>query len=223
MLWFFRHSQRRDIPGVAVAFSGSDDEANEAFDRIGAAFELLRKYGTRTLTDLRRNTDGIFVWATAGARGEWHREARLVVLEETHVLEPSTSCQDIASTLVHESTHARLDRLGFQYTPELRERIERACFRRQLAFARRLPDAGNLILEVQDQLARPRDYLTREAFRARIVGKLIELGVPKWIAYAIEYVSRPPPSNQSLELDLCTRSQGSRAAASQPSRSASKE
>lgn len=190
MLWFFRHSQRRHILGVPVAFSGSDDEANEAFGRIGGAFELLRKYGTRTLTDLRRNTDGIFVWATAGALGEWHREARLVVLEETHVLEPTTSCQDIASTLVHEGTHARLDRLGFEYAPELRERIEKLCFRRELAFARRLPDAGNLILQAEDQLARPPDYLTREAFRARIIGKLIELGVPKWVAYAIERISR---------------------------------
>jgi hypothetical protein len=75
MLWFFRHSQRRDILGVPVAVSGSDDEANGAFARIGGALELLRNYGKRALSDLRRDTDGIFVWATAGVL-EWHREAR---------------------------------------------------------------------------------------------------------------------------------------------------
>jgi hypothetical protein len=190
LLWFFRHSHRRDVFGVPVAVSASDDDADTAFAKIGGAFELLCKYGKRTLVDLRRDTDGIFVWATAGAFGEWQREARLVILEETHVLDDSTSCQDIASTLVHEGTHARLERLRFEYTPELRERIEKVCFRRELAFARRLPDAANLILQAEDQLARSPDYLTNEAFRSRIVGKLVELGVPRWLVYGIERISR---------------------------------
>ena len=123
-------------------------------------------------------------------RGEWHRDTRLVVLEETYVHHERTSARDIASTLVHESTHARLDAKGFAYSPELRERIERVCFRRQLAFARRLPEPGDLVGQAERQLQRAPDYFTREAWRQRAVVKLIELGVPRWLAQAIEWVAR---------------------------------
>src|SRR2546427_9194317 len=47
---------------------------------------------------------------------------------------PQTSAARLASTLVHEATHARLDRLGFRYAAERRARIEGICFRREIAF-----------------------------------------------------------------------------------------
>lgn len=49
----------------------------------------------------------------------------------------------IASMLVHEATHARLWRAGVRYEEPLRYRVERACYRQQLNFVRRLPaEAG---------------------------------------------------------------------------------
>jgi hypothetical protein len=90
-----------------------------------------------------------------------------------------------------------LERKGFAYTLERRARIEQACFRRQLAFARRLPDAGDLIAEAEAQLARPPDWLTPEAFTERKLAKAREqldelrtLGAPrlivKWLERRIE-------------------------------------
>ena len=98
-----------------------------------------------------------------------------------------TSPAEIASILVHESTHARLEAKGFAYTAELRERIEKVCFRRELAFARRLPEPGDLIDQACRQLRRPPDYLTNDAFRQRIRQKLVDLGVPRWLLSAVEW------------------------------------
>jgi hypothetical protein len=205
LLWLFRTAQQRTIRDVPVAYSGSEDDADEVFARITTAFDLLGKYSKRTLTNLRYAADGIFVFSTAGALGEWHRETRLILLEETYLRDSNTSPQSIASTLVHEGTHARLDKLGFAYTPDVRDRIEKACFRRELAFARLLPDPGSLISDTEEQLMRPPDYLTDEAFRARTLGKLIELGVPRWLMYAIGRLSRRPQVEQQNAADARKR------------------
>jgi hypothetical protein len=190
VLWLFRHSERRDLLGVPVVVPGDRHRAEAAFAKIASAFDLLQDHGRYTLDDLRCHTNGVFVWATAGALGEWHRANRLVVLEETHVHHDGTSARDIASILVHESTHARLEEKGFAYSPERRERIEQVCFRRQLAFARRLSEPGDLVGQAERQLQRPPGHFTNEARRQRVVAKLIELGVARWLVHAIEWVSR---------------------------------
>jgi len=190
VLWFFRNSERREILGVPVGVPVDRYTADVAFAKITSAFDLLQDHGGRSLDGLRRHTTGVFLWTTAGALGEWHRETRLVVLEETYVNHADTSARDIASTLVHESTHARLDAKGFAYSPERRHRIENVCFRRQLAFARRLSEPGSLIGRTERQLQRPPDDFTHQAWRQRVVAKLIELGVARWLAHAIEWVTR---------------------------------
>ena len=190
VLWVVRNAECREILGVPIIVPGGTRGSDEAFAKITSAFDLLRDHGSRPLDDIRRHTNGVFVWVTAGSRGEWHRETRLVVLEETYVHHERTSARDIASTLVHESTHARLEAKGFAYSPELRERIEKVCFRRQLAFARRLSEPGDLVGQAERQLQRPPDYFTREAWRQRAVVKLIELGLPRWLAQAIDWVAR---------------------------------
>jgi hypothetical protein len=160
ILWVVRNAERRDILGVPVIVPGGTRGDDEAFAKITSAFDLLRDHGSRTLDDIRRHTNGVFVWVTAGARGEWHCETRLVVLEETYVYDGGTSARDIASTLVHESTHARLDAKGFAYSPELRERIERVCFRRQLVFARRLSEPGDLVGQASGNYSAPRPTIS---------------------------------------------------------------
>jgi hypothetical protein len=190
VLWVVRNSERREILGVPVMVPAGTRGGDETFSKITSAFDLLRDHGSRTLDDIRRYTNGVFVWVTAGALGAWHRDTGLVVLEESYVYLEGTSARDIASILVHETTHARLEAKGFAYSPELRMRIERVCFRRELAFARRLSEPGDLVAQAERQLQRPPDSFTHEAYRQRALVKLIELGVPRWLAKAMEWVAR---------------------------------
>jgi hypothetical protein len=195
LLWFFRRSERRQILGVPVGVPADVLDDDAVFAKIAGAFELLQAHGGHSLDNLRRHTKGVFVWTTAGARGEWHPRASLVVLEQTHVCE-DTLPRDIASTLVHESTHALLDGKGFAYSGEQRARIENVCFRRQLAFARRLAEPGDLVDQAERQLRRPPSDFSKTAWRQRSLAKLISLGVPRWLAYAVEWISRPTNTSE---------------------------
>lgn len=195
--WLFvRLAERREIRGVPVLVLCEDADA--LFDKLEAAFELLEFYGRRTLAGLQQDTNGVWVSDVAPGIAQWRRDRRLVEVDEDYARAPETSPRQIAATLVHEVTHARLERMGFAYLPERRERIEKACFRRELAFARRLPPgAEDLIAEAESQLARPPDYLTPEWRRAQLLEKnqqrlarLRELGVPRWIVGALGRLSR---------------------------------
>ena len=196
LLWFVRRSERRQMLGVHVRVPADLRDADAVFAKIAGAFELLQAHGGHSLDNLRRHTNGVFVWTTAGARGEWHPRTRLVVLEETHVCRESTFPREIASTLVHESTHALLDAKGFAYAGERRARIENVCFRRQLAFARRLAEPADLVDQAERQLRRPPGDFTKEAWRQRALAKLISLGVPRWLAHAVERIGRPTNRDQ---------------------------
>jgi hypothetical protein len=73
--------------------------------------------------------------------GEYKRSLKACILDERYLADSATSVGEIASTIVYEATHARLERYGIGYKEELRGRIEAICFRRELAFAVRLPDS----------------------------------------------------------------------------------
>lgn len=72
--------------------------------------------------------------------------AQFWVLHETCVLNASKLAaktrSDIAATIIHEATHAKLSRAGIFIWPDIRLRIERICVREEIRFFRRLGGAG---------------------------------------------------------------------------------
>ena len=94
----------------------------------------------------------------------------------------------IASTIVHEATHARLMRCGIGYETELRARVEAVCARRELAFANKLPN-GAQVRESAERIlelcAADDGYWSNTAFEERHVEGSIEamrhLGAPDWL------------------------------------------
>jgi hypothetical protein len=93
------------------------------------------------------------VWETESSTAVawWHYGVKLIIVDARFLCDPETTPANIAATLVHEATHARLDRIG--YAPEKRARVEGLCFRRERAFARRLPDSHELVAEIDRQLS----------------------------------------------------------------------
>ncbi|MEM9499414.1 MAG: hypothetical protein AAGA28_15925 [Pseudomonadota bacterium] len=71
---------------------------------------------------------------------------------------------DLALTVVHELCHARLERCGIGYPEDQRDRIERLCVSREIAFARALARAGCGDAITVDALCRKRDSLTAAQF-----------------------------------------------------------
>jgi hypothetical protein len=80
--------------------------------------------------------------------------------------------QTIASTIIHEATHARLDGWDIGYDEASRYRIEAICLRRELNFLTKLPDSEHLQEEIVHTLewyATKHDYFSDQNDRERDV------------------------------------------------------
>ena len=109
----------------------------------------------------------------------------------------ATTVEQIASTIVHEATHARLERYGIEYEEPRRVKIEAICCRRELAFAVRLPGSAELQQDIarclewyQTNPEQFRDARFQEAHTVGGIEALRYLGTPDWIIRAIS-VSMP--------------------------------
>jgi hypothetical protein len=58
----------------------------------------------------------IAITRLAAALGRWQHNLRAALLDRDFVLASETTPQRIASVIVHELTHARLERAGFRIT-----------------------------------------------------------------------------------------------------------
>ena len=155
-------------------------------NKMEAALDLVLQYDSRAMQVLRTQSDGIFVFGTAGVYAEWHRNEKLVVLQPEYVSALATSAAGLASTLVHEATHAWLEKLGFWYSEDRRQRIEAICFKRELRFVRRAGGEKELISELERQLTCDPAYFSPEAFKERTLTEIERLGVSRRVVSIIE-------------------------------------
>src|SRR5262245_29338314 len=179
-------STSRRVDGLWIGASRSNGEI--ALRRVEEALHLikthdLRRYG-RLLRDLER------IWVRSDRIGTaWFNEAlKACELSEDFVLADTSPAEEIAAAIVHEATHARLWSHGIGYDEPLRQRIEAACVRRELAFAARLPN-GEPVRErarrTLEWICNTPHYWTDAAFVERKlehdVQVLRRLGTPEWV------------------------------------------
>lgn len=168
--------------GVALAF-----EPEPILRRVEEALGLIQKYDRLRYDRLVRDLDRVWVRDLPGALGTFNSSLHACSLDREFVLDEMSRPELIAATIVHEATHARLDRCGIGYGEELRPRVEAACFRRELAFAARLPNGDRVRENAERSLAlcASHDHWTNAAFAERYdkdhIGALRKLGAPDWI------------------------------------------
>src|SRR3981081_2454053 len=78
------------------------------------------------------------------ARSCYYGSLRARLVDVRFVLLETTTLEEIASTIVHEATHAKLGRWGISYEEKARSRIEAVCLRRELNFIAKLPHSEPL-------------------------------------------------------------------------------
>lgn len=181
-----RFSTGRRIDGlwIGVAFSF---EPEPILHRVEEALRLIQKYDRLGYNRLIRDLQRIWVRDVPGALGSFDQSLHACSLDREFVLAEKSSAELIAATIVHEATHARLDRCGIGYEEELRPRVEAACFRREMAFAAKLPNGEQVREQAERKLEfyNTQDYWTNAAFAERFDKDQIELirrlGAPDWI------------------------------------------
>jgi hypothetical protein len=162
-------STARRVDGIWIGSLGGAEEENLA--RVEGALLLVRQHSPLDHARIVRELERIWVRLSLyGNLGEYEHALKACILDDRYLADPATTIERIASAIVHETTHARLERHGIGYKAELRTRIEAICFRRELAFAVRLPSSA----ELQQQIARclewsqaNPDFLSDANFRER--------------------------------------------------------
>lgn len=182
-------STARQADGIWI---GSWRGNSEDLTRVEEALSLIKQHSPLDYARISRELERIWVHVTVHGLGEYRHSLNACILDERYLADSATTVERIASTIVHEATHARLERCGIEYEERLRARIEAICFRREFAFAVRLPDSAELQQQIVQYLewyrANP-DQLSDAQFRERhMVGGLEALrylGAPDWLVRAV--------------------------------------
>ena len=173
------------IRGVPVLVENSRPDITTAavLERLDEALALIERYQPWRLRHLQRDVRHIRV-VRFPCRGAYIPGDRVCVTELTFLARRDISPAPVASSIIHEGMHARVDRMGVRAQGRDRAREERLCRRAELAFGESLPEAlGEPVvaralasLELADQevapdidwrLARARqDAVDRNASRA---------------------------------------------------------
>lgn len=96
----------------------------QLLSRIEGALRLIKQYDSLNYSRVVNNLDRIWVQLLPNAAAHYDRSLNACVFDERFVLLESTTLERIASTIVHEATHARLERWGVEYDEKKRPRIE---------------------------------------------------------------------------------------------------
>lgn len=148
-LWFSKSST---TDGLWIGTTES--KPYPALRRVEDALQLIKRYDTLNYFRITRNLDRIWVHLLPSAQAHYDRSLNACALDERYVLNETMTLEQIASTIVHEATHARLEGWGIQYLEAMRIRIESICLRRELNFLVKLPDSEPL----QDEIVRALDW-----------------------------------------------------------------
>jgi len=207
-LWLSNSSECVD--GLWVGAWETTAKGETALRRVKEALLLIKSNDRLRYDRLFCDLERVWVRVLPGDLGSFNEALNMCVLDSRFVLAEATSLEVIASTIVHEATHARLSHCGIRYERTLRPRVEAVCFRRELAFAAKLPNGEQVRERAQRMLAlcTSDDFWTDAAFRERHVegslNALRHLGTPDWLVrlFALR-MSRRKGKEQARNQSFC--------------------
>lgn len=120
----------------------NESDCEELVEKVFRALELIRTYDERRYQLVRSTIKEVVVADTRNEAEYVEFADAIVVQAQALKIVPVIG---IAAMLVHESTHARLFRLGIPYRPSAQQRIERICLRNEIWFLRNVPHTDQLV------------------------------------------------------------------------------
>jgi hypothetical protein len=182
-------STSRRVDGIWI---GSFRDSSEDLARVEQALLLVKQHSPVHYSCIINNLERIWISVLTHYGAKYKHSLKACVFDVRFLADPKTSTKQIASTIVHEATHARLERCGITYDEDRRVRIEAICLRRELALAARLPDSAELQQLISEHLAwnqaNPNffsDAQLRESHRNGAIEALRHVGAPDWFIRAI--------------------------------------
>ena len=203
-VWF---SKGQVVDGLWVGSSQWDPEP--AIERVEAALRLIERCAPLHYLRVKNSLARIWVHLVPHGAGCYLHSLNACVLDERIVASETITIEWIASAIVHEATHARLEKLGIRYVEAARVRIERICICRELDFVRRLSGAAALQEEITQNLNRCRGensrYTDQNMWQQIDQGNaeiLRYLGAPEWVT-ALAFRTRNPSDRIRRFMSRC--------------------
>jgi hypothetical protein len=137
-------SEGRYLDGLWVGAWRSKSDV----DRVEQALHLIKQTSPVHYNRVTRDLKRVWVYVLRGYGAVYENALNACMIDERYVA--NSTLERIASTIIHEATHARLEARGIVYEESLRSRIEAICLRRELAFVATLPNNT----ELHDELVR---------------------------------------------------------------------
>lgn len=128
------------LHGIPVFVSNTRDDIATAdvLARLDEALTLIDHAQPWRLRHLRRDLRAIHV-VRFPCRGAFITDERVIVSELTFLARRDISPAPVASSIIHEGIHARVEVMGVRRGGRDRAREERLCRRAELDFGRALP------------------------------------------------------------------------------------
>jgi hypothetical protein len=189
-------SSWRMIDGLWIGVSVDESKVERALQRLEEALLLIKASDPRRYRRALHDLSRVWIRLLPNTPASFNAAARACQLDTRFVLDDTVSAAELAAAIVHEATHARIEHCGIRYQEEIRHRIECACVRQELSFARRVPGATELEERFNVWLAGPRDKgLWSDSSLARqrvegLVDGLVYLGVPGCVIAVFLWIRR---------------------------------
>lgn len=124
---------------VSVVNTRPDIATATVVERLDEALGLIETYQPWRLRHLQRDLAEIRV-ERFPCRGAFMPEHRICITELTFLARRDIQAGPVASSILHEGVHARVNAMGVSPVNRDRAKEERICRRAELAFGRALPE-----------------------------------------------------------------------------------
>jgi len=178
-LWL---SEATTLHGLRVVDMTSDRGGRNLFPAVGSALALIEAHDPGRLARMRDDVRRILIVHTHGSAGEYWEHVGAVVLDAQHLQMHGSA--SVAMTLIHEAMHARLARLGQEYTEDPGG-VERLCVEEEIDFASRVPGTERLVEGARLKLAT--EWWSTTSGERLFSSRLRALGVPRWMRKTLRY------------------------------------
>jgi hypothetical protein len=135
---------------VRVLNTRPDIGTTEVIQRLTAALDLIARYAPARYRRLRQDFSG-FVVQRFACRGAFFPDTRACLVELTFTVNPRHGLPEIAASIVHEATHARVAAMCRTRQTE-RHREERLCRRAELELGLAMPDGDVVVRRARESL-----------------------------------------------------------------------
>lgn len=141
------------VRGMAVRVINTrpDIQTAEVLGRLQGALDLIARYAPRRYRRLSHDISG-FVVQRFACRGAFFPASRECLVELTFTVNPQHGLPEIAASIVHEATHARVAAMCRGRSADRLAREERLCRRSELELGLALPDGAVVVRRAREAL-----------------------------------------------------------------------